>query len=141
MKMEQQWPEFNADNIQWYSFWKPELISPEEDPELLSMGTVSSVGKRLLDVPKMTQVRMPPRGIPSALNFHWQVGRGVALRIHSAPDQPIPGEVFTISVKSATSANNFYRLYVQIYEHLGAMLLDECQRTFVTPRDFRLSLV
>ena len=143
--MEWKRPESGWEEIQRFSFWKPEPLPPKDGSilpiELLSLGTLAGVTERLLDVPKMTQVHLPPWGIPAALNLYWQVERGVLLRIQAEEGPARRGEVFTISAKSATCAKFFYRLYVQIYEQFGATMLDEQLRLFITPKEFRHSRV
>ena len=129
-----------------FSFWKPEPIPPKDATilpiELMSLGSLFSVTERLLDVPKMTKIPPAPWDTEgdSRLNLFWEVDRGVILQISAEQGPPKPGEVLTIGAKSSTPEKTFYRLYIQIFEQLGATVLDEKSHQFYTPREFRSKL-
>jgi len=127
-----------------FSFWKPEPLPARQDSrilpvELVSLGRLRAVAEKLLEVPHMLPMVRAPWEAPTSesINLMWQVDAGVILRVRTEQGPPKPGEVLTITAKSAAAERTFYRLYVQVFEQLGVTLLDESSHEFVTPREFR----
>lgn len=134
----------NHSDIARFSFWKPEPIPPKDASilpiELHSLGPLKAVAAKLLDVPKMSAMPAAPWEVNAAekrVSLIWDVEEGVILQIRAEQGPPKPGEVLTIVAKSATPEKVFYRLYVQIFEHFGATVLDEKSHQFYTPKEFR----
>jgi hypothetical protein len=135
-----------APNLALFSFWKPEPLPPKDSTilpiELCSLGTLSNVAEKLLNVPHMHAVPPAPwdekPGV--SLNLMWDVEDGVMLKARTEQGPPKPGEVLTIHARADVAEKIFYRLYVQIFEQFGATVLDEKCHEFLTPREFRTRL-
>jgi hypothetical protein len=134
-------------DIARFSFWKPDPIPPKDATilpiELHSLGPLKAVAEKLLDVPKMSQMPTAPweaKLAERSVSLIWEVEEGVILQVHAEQGPPKPGEVLTIIAKSATPEKVFYRLYVQIYEHFGATVLDEKSHQFYTTKEFRTKM-
>lgn len=134
-------------DIARFSFWKPDPIPPHNATilpiELHSLGPLLTVAQKLLDVPKMSEVPPAPweaKLSEKTVSLIWEVEEGVILQIKAEQGPPKPGEVLTINAKCATPEKVFYRLYVQIYEHFGATVLDEKSHQFYTPKEFRTKM-
>ena len=137
----------NHSDIARFSFWKPDPIPPKNTTilaiELHSLGPLKSVAEKLLDVPKMSAMPAVPWELNAAekgVSLIWDVEDGVILQVRAEQGPPKPGEVLTINAKSSTSEKVFYRLYVQIFEHFGATVLDEKSHQFFTPKEFRTKM-
>jgi hypothetical protein len=136
----------NPSDIARFSFWKPDPIPPKNSTilpiELHSLGPLKSVAEKLLDVPKMSTMPAVPWEVNAerSVSLVWDVEDGVILQVRAEQGPPKPGEVLTINAKSSTPEKVFYRLYVQIYEHFGATVLDEKSHQFYTPKEFRTKL-
>ena len=137
-------PEGHRPDIARFSFWKPEPIPPKDATilpiALHSLGPLQAVAQKLMDVPKMSEMPRAPweaKLKDKNVSLIWEVEEGVILQVHAEQGPPKPGEVLTIIAKSATPEKVFYRLYVQIYEHFGATVLDEKLHQFYTPKEFR----
>ena len=127
------------------SFWKPEPLPPKDAKiaavELVSLGKLSDVAGKLLDVPHMARLQGPLWTPQShSVNLVWQVEDGVVLHVHAESGPPKPGEVLTITARNSAPEKTFYRLYVQIFEQFGATVLDEQAHEFLTVREFRSRL-
>lgn len=125
-----------------FSFWKPEPLPPKDSTilpiELMSLGKLSNVSAKLLDIPHMSELPPAPwERDAQNVQLHWSCEAGVVLRVKMEQGPPKPGEVLTIEAASKTPEKTFYRLYVQIYEQFGATVLDERRHEFLTPREFR----
>ena len=133
----------NHSDIARFSFWKPDPIPPKNTTilpiELHSLGPLKSVAEKLLDVPKMSAMPAVPweAEAEKSVSLVWDVEDGVILQVRAEQGPPKPGEVLTINAKSSTPEKVFYRLYVQIFEHFGATVLDEKSHQFFTPKEFR----
>ncbi len=129
-----------------YSFWKPEPLPPKDSSilpvELISLGLLSSVAEKLMEVPRMARVKPGPwvKEAAESINLLWEVDAGVILKVRTEQGPPKPGEVLTITAQNAAPEKTFYRLYVQIFEQLGVTVLDEKRHEFITPREFRAKL-
>ena len=135
------------ERVRRFSFWKPDPIPPRNaavlSVNLHSLGKLETVTEKLFDVPRMTEVPMPPwdeKGHPSVARLRWQVEEGVILNFRIEEGPPRPGEVLTIEAASAAADKTFYRLYVQLFEQFGVTVLDERSHDFLTPRQFRSKL-
>ncbi len=137
----------NHPAIARFSFWKPEPIPPKNTTilpiELHSLGPLKAVAEKLLDVPKMSAMPTAPWEVDAEKRvcLMWDVEDGVILQVRAEQGPPKPGEVLTINAKCSTPEKVFYRLYVQIFEHFGATVLDEKSHQFYTPKEFRTKMV
>jgi hypothetical protein len=133
-------------SVRRFSFWKPDPIPPHDQTilpiELCSLGQLEQVAEKLLDVPHMLALPLPPwdPAARSLVNLRWDVEEGVMLQVRVEQGPPKPGEVLTIQAQNAAPEKAFYRLYVQVFEQLGVTVLDEKAHQFVTPREFRTRL-
>src|SRR5258708_7342606 len=128
--------------ISRYSFWKPHPIPTEgviAPVDLVPLGPMSVVANKLMEVSGI--IRCPVLPWLSSISMFWEsnVGR-VSLGIRPEQGPPKPGEVIMISVQSAVPARAFYLLYVQVFEQLDVILLDEQAHRFVSPVEFRKKL-
>jgi hypothetical protein len=130
-----------------FSFWKPEPVPPKDSKilavKLHSLGKLREVAERLFEVPHMASLPSGPweqRDAATSMRLRWQVEDGVILQVKTEQGPPRPGEVLTIRAASRTPNRVFFRLYVQLFEQFGVTVLDERQRDFVTPREFRARL-
>src|ERR1019366_1126715 len=99
------------------SFWKPEPLPSKDNKiapvELVSLGKLSDVAGKLLDVPHMARVEDPPWAAQTySMNLLWQVEAGVVLQVRTEAGPPKPGEVLTITARNSAPVRTFYRLYV-----------------------------
>lgn len=126
-----------------FSFWKPDPLPPKDmtilPVELCSLGALTHVAEKLLDVPHMHPMPLAPWDEKPTNEVHlkWEVEQGVVLKVRTEQGPPKPGEVLTIQAQAGVEEKTFYRLYVQIYEQFGATVLDEKRHEFLTTREFR----
>lgn len=121
------------------TFWKPERIDVVPDTlavcPLLPLGPATTVASKLMDIPRM-HVFLSTMTFHGYLSFLWNVGNGVTLALRDEPELG-DGGVFSISVldKQRVSRDQFYRLYVQVFEMFEVVVLDEGR--FVGVRQFK----
>lgn len=119
------------------TFWKPELID-DVSVKVLPIGPAQTVSSLLMDIPRM-HVALSALTFHGYLSFLWNVGNGVTLAMREEPELG-KGGVFSILVvdKHRISNEEMYRLYVQVFELLGVVLLDD--GSFIDVRQFRKRL-
>lgn len=125
-----------------FSFWKPEPVPPNGPSivvaDLQSLGSLTSVAKTLLDIPRMEELpSLPWPLVKNEVKLVWDVEGGVRLDVHQEEWPPRPGEVLMISLRGCVQQKFYHRLYVQVFERFGVTILDEASHKFYTPREFR----
>lgn len=119
------------------TFWKPTEVGPVR-VNVLPLGPSSQVASRILDIPRM-HVFLSSLTLHGYLSFLWDVGHGVTVAFRDEPEFG-RGGVFSIMVmdKHRVQPRDFYRLYVQVSEQLGVVLLED--DSFVEVSQFKTRL-
>jgi hypothetical protein len=128
--------------VNFYSFWKPREIPPRTKRvdflHLDPFGKAPVVASQILKIPNTYILANTPSyvGHLPLVRFLWDVQEGVVLMVR--PECNINDDsVFCIEAFSVISDKVFYKLYVQMHEHFGAVLFDEIERSFITPEEFK----
>jgi len=119
------------------TFWKPGEVGPIT-VEVLPLGPASQVASKILDIPRM-HVFLSTMTFHGYLSFLWDVGQGVTMAFRDEPEFG-DGGVFSIMVmdKHRVKPQDFFRLYVQVSEQFGVVLLED--DGFVEVRKFKTRL-
>lgn len=125
------------DELPEATLWKPKKID-DLSVELLPLGPASQVASRILDIPRM-HVFLSTLTADGYLSFLWDVGSGVTIAFRDEPELG-KGGVFSMMIMDLhrVSPMEFYRLYVQVSEHFGVLLLEG--EKFVGVKQFKARL-
>ena len=141
------------------SFWKsfPINLTPSNiaivDEELKPIGKPEVVMDKISLIP---HVKPLPRTVsdllynPTLVKYFWDFERGVFLyfniEFNTVNNSIIDFNkqkddyVMVINANSSVSTKSLFKLYVQLFEHLEVVLLDEQTHKFFTPKDFRATI-
>lgn len=104
-----------------------DLLDPNDHQHIVAthlapLGPVNEVCQVLLTIPKTFACfdAVDQR----CISLLWAVDQGVILSFKTEEEFG-PGGVFSILAKSRVSEKAFFRLYVQVYERFGTILLDD----------------
>lgn len=119
------------------TFWKPAEVGPVR-VNILPLGSSSEVASKILDIPRM-HVFLSSLTFRGYLSFLWSVGNGLTVAFRDEPEFG-NGGVFSIMVmdKHRVTSRDFYRLYVQVSEQLGVVLLED--DNFIEVKQFKTRL-
>lgn len=119
------------------TFWKPSEVGLVR-VEVLPLGPATQVASKILDIPRM-HVFLSSLTFHGYLSFLWDVGHGVTVAFRDEPEFG-RGGVFSIMVmdKHRVKPQDFFRLYVQVSEQFGVVLLED--DGFVEVRKFKTRL-
>jgi len=106
------------------TFWKPKQVGLVE-VEVLPLGPASQVASKILDIPRM-HVFLSYLTFHGYLSFLWDVGQGITVAFRDEPEFG-RGGVFSIMVmdRHRVLPKDFFRLYVQVSEQFGVVLLED----------------
>lgn len=116
------------------TLWKTEIVEAFS-VKILPLGKPKAVTRFMLQIPKM-HVFMSDKTFDGYLSLLWYVEDGVVLNYKEEPEFG-KGGVYSILIQDRTrvSDKNFFRLYVQMFELFGAVLLED--EKFVSVKQFR----
>ena len=128
----------------FFSFWKPDPIPSNDtnvivDIRLLALGSMLSVTKQLLNIKQM-KIMLQRENFSAPIpmmRLYWDVHDGVVLQYRTETIMDDNSNILSINAISATTDCILYRLYVQLYERFGVVLLDEVTHNFYTPKMFK----
>lgn len=115
--------------ISVFSFWKPDPIPTTRQPvNFWPIGTIQEVQRKILQI---TNFRVTPCLLWPMFRATWKS----SIVIQTSPNRD--NNVYTIEVFSAAPTLEFYKMYVQLFDHLGVIVMDEREQIFIPPKLFR----
>lgn len=105
------------------SFWKPQSLPAPGSLNMVldPLGKEPVVLDMLLSIPRTYPWLSPFQGCYCIL---WDVGQGVEMHFRAEPELGGSQEdVFSITTRGSAGKRDFFRLYLQVFEMLGATLL------------------
>lgn len=119
-----------------YSFWKPTPIPMPDatlvESRLLPFGPPEQVLDQILTIPHTSQLP----AFPCSGRVSWGKDN-VILYFEEDETMIAPGEVISMVAVVKVADAALFRLYVQIFERLEAVLLDEQKGIFLPPQAFK----
>jgi hypothetical protein len=121
--------------MEYYSFWKPDPIPAKNEKiaasNLNSLGTLKEVTEELETITNIKYLPKSPWEILDEnvhIRYSW---RGVILDVKPESDC----QVITIRADNPLPKVEFYRLYVQLFEHFEVVIL--VGTDFLIPKEFK----
>lgn len=123
--------------VKFYSFWKPEEIRPPNKClNLMTFGIIEDVVARLTSIPGMESLPFTTIADRPLFRLLWKHGDGVFI-MGQAEMRKDKWLIFGINAVSSLGDSEFSKLFVQVNEHFGCVVLDEVERNFFTVGDFK----
>lgn len=129
---------YRRKHLRLYSFWKLQTVSTKTKQQRLTpIGKIGTVIKKLTSIPHVKNSVSSPYDVCNLpiIKMVWTIDTGVILRVR--PECSQNSDVYEINAISTVSDQNFYRLYVILWDMFGVTLFADYSHSFLTLKEYK----